>query len=56
MIYLAYLATWISTAAATILGIYFAHSPWCLPAFVFPLGIEISHQHKDEQNEESRDA
>lgn len=56
MIYLAYSAAWISTAAATIFGIYFTHSPWCLLAFIFPLGIRISHQREDEQNEEGKDA
>lgn len=30
MIYLAYAVAWICTAAATGLGLYYTHSPWCL--------------------------
>lgn len=53
MIFLAYATAWISTAVAAIFGIYFTHSPWCLIAFAFPLGINLSHQYKDDESKEN---
>lgn len=56
MIYFAYAMAWVSTAVATIAGMYFTHSAWCLWAFILPACIELTHKNKDDkESEESED-
>lgn len=39
MIWFSYAAAWVSTAAATIAGLYFTGLPWCLWAMIAPLAL-----------------
>lgn len=41
MVWIGYAAAWISTAAATSVGLYYTHSPWCLLAMILPACIKI---------------
>lgn len=52
MVYLAYAAAWISTAAAVMAGMYFTHSPWCLWALLFPACISFPNHFKDDEDSE----
>lgn len=53
MIYIAYAAAWIATAVAVIFGIKLTGSTLCLWAFFFPAGINLSHNKKTDDNDET---
>ncbi|MEY8366278.1 hypothetical protein AALA22_11625 [Anaerovoracaceae bacterium 41-7] len=47
MVYLAYAAAWISTAAAVIVGMMETGSAWCLWALLIPALIKINDKYKE---------
>ena len=53
----AYSMAWLSTAIASIAGLYFTHSPWCLWVFIFPayIGISETKDGKEKSEEESEE-
>lgn len=52
MVYLAYAIMWISTAVASIAGMYFTHSAWCLLVFIVPACIKFQCEESDEEKDE----
>lgn len=52
MVWIAYAAAWISTAAAVVAGVHVTGSVWCLWAMVLPLMITIKSSKKDGGEEE----
>ena len=52
MVWIAYAAAWISTAAAVVAEVHVNGSAWCLWAMVLPLMITIKSSKKDGGEEE----
>ena len=51
MVWIAYAAAWISTAAAVVAGVHVTGSAWRLWAMVLPLMITVKESKKDEGEE-----
>ena len=52
MVWIAYAAAWISTAAAVVAGVHVTGSAWCLWALAPPLLVTIRESKKDGGEEE----
>ena len=54
---LGYAAAWIATAVAVIFAIKYTGSAWCLWAFIFPPGLNLSFssKHNDDKDTDKTD-
>lgn len=54
MIWIVYVAAWISTSAAAIAGMYLTGSAWCLWALLLPVLYAVKNDRNDEENKNDK--
>ena len=54
MIWIVYVAAWISTSAAAIAGMYLTGSAWCLWARLLPALYAVKNDRNDEENKNDK--